>query len=811
MRFVYLFIASLLTVSLCYILDTTILLKIPLGKLLSPQEGIWQNAESVNAEHSATLNLDQLEGKVDVYFDDRMVPHVFAENENDLFFVQGYLHAKNRLWQMELQTHFAAGRLSEIVGKAALNHDREFRRLGMVYAAEQSLKQMEQDQAAKKICDAYTAGVNAYIAGLTKSKLPIEYKLLGYQPEAWSNLKSALFLKYMSYDLAGHQSDFEMTNAKAYFKQSDFDLLFPMYQKILDPVIPRDAVYPVQTIFPTKPSSADSLYFGLRSDTAAVMPTSKPNKANGSNNWAVAAYKTKNGAPILCNDPHLGLKLPSVWYEMQLSTPSNNVYGVSFPGAPGVMIGFNDQCAFGFTNGGRDVCDFYEISFKDKQKSAYWFDSVWVKTSQRIERIKIAGEKDVMDTVSYTAIGPVMYDDAFAGKYEHAKKSYAVKWTAHNNSNEMKMFYLLNKAKHYNDYTAAIKYLETPGQNSIFACKNGDIALTAQGGFPAKWKGQGDFIMPGFDSSYFWQGMIPEHEKLFQYNPIRGFVSSANQAPADSTYPYYLGTGYPNTRGLYINRKLSQMEQISIQDMMKLQTDNYNIFAEMSMPIILNNVAPSLLNAQEKTYLQLLKQWNFQSTYISSAATLFDLTWKKIYDTIYVDEYADAPQHTAWPENSTLQEALLYDSSYAFIDNRNTADTESLKTIVTAAFKTAALEARRLEIDGKLAWGKFKDTHISHLLKLDAFSRNHIQIGGGENIINATTSNHGPSWRMIVSLTPETEAYGIYPGGQSGNAGSYFYDDAIDNWAEGKYYKLWMMTKAEEKDTRIKSVLHFRK
>jgi len=551
------------------------------------------------------------------------------------------------------------------------------------------------------------------------------------------------------------------------------------------------------------------MYFGWKTDSATVVPFSKPNKANGSNNWAVAASKTKNGAPILCNDPHLGLRLPSVWYEMQMSTPKNNVYGVSFPGAPGIMIGFNDNCAFGFTNGGRDVCDFYELSFKDQSKSAYWFDSSWVNTTKRIEYIKVAKEKDFIDTVTYTAIGPVMYDEAFAGKYSTSKKSYAVKWTAHNKSNEMKMFYLLNKSRSYADYTAAITYLETPGQNCIFACKNGDIALTAQGGFPAKWKGQGDFVMPGFDSSYFWQGMIPENEKLFQFNPARGFVSSANQSPADSSYPYYLGTGYPNTRGLYINRKLSQMEQIGVQDMMKLQTDNYNVFAELTMPIILNNIQPELLNYQEKKYLQVLKQWNFQSTYISAAATIFELTWKKIYDTVYVDEYAKAPQNTAWPENSTLQEALLFDSTYPFIDNRNTPDTESLKTIVNAAFKTAALEARRLEIDGNLSWGKYKDTHMKHLLKIDAFGREHIQIGGGENIINATTSNHGPSWRMIVSLTKETEAYGIYPGGQSGNVGSCFYDDAIDNWAEGKYYKLWMMTKAEGKDKRVKSILHF--
>ena len=206
MRIIPFFIFGLITAGLIIILNTTLLLPAPLGKLLSPQHGVLQNAEPVKQDFSADLSFPQLAGKVNVYFDDRLVPHVFAEQENDAYFVQGYLHAKFRLWQMELQTHAAAGRASEIIGDKALIHDREFRRLGMVYAAENSLKEMENDPETKGQCDAYTAGVNAYIESLTESTLPLEYKLIGYKPEKWSNLKSALFLKYMSYFL------FELSN-----------------------------------------------------------------------------------------------------------------------------------------------------------------------------------------------------------------------------------------------------------------------------------------------------------------------------------------------------------------------------------------------------------------------------------------------------------------------------------------------------------------------------------------------------------------------------------------------------------------------
>ena len=809
MRIFLLLLSAAITTGLCYILHTKTLLPAPLGKLLAPQEGIWQNAEPVGQDFSDDLHFDGLEGKVDVFFDERLVPHVFATHENDAYFVQGFLHAKFRLWQMELQTLSAAGRASEVVGDIALNHDREFRRLGMVYAAENSLVEMEKDETIRKTCDAYTAGVNAYIATLTESKLPIEYKLLGYKPEKWSNLKTALFLKYMSYDLAAHESDFEMTNARSFFSKEDFDKLFPPIQDSLDPIIPKGTVFAEPKIKPVIPASADSLYFPK--DTVTVTEANKPDRDNGSNNWAVAAGKTKNGAPILCNDPHLGLNLPSLWYEMQLSVPGFNAYGASFPGAPSIIIGYNDSCAFGFTNGGRDVRDYYEIRFKDDSRNEYWFDSAWVKTTFRIEQIKIAGKPDFKDTVAYTVFGPVMYDRSFNGKRNTGDKNYAVKWTAHDYSNELRIFYQLNHAKNYADYLAAVPYLKTPGQNCIFACKNGDIAIRTQGDFPAKWPGQGDFVMPGTDSSYMWQGMIPQDEIPFQYNPERGFVSSANQRPVDSTYPYYLGRDYPSPRGFIINRKLASMQQITPQDMMAMQTDNYNVFAEMANPVFLKNMLQDKLSLEEKQYFGLLQQWNRRNDYDSKGATVFELTWKHFRDTVYGDEYAKSPEHTAYPFESTLLEGVLKDSAYRFLDDISTPRKETLADIVTASFKRAVVSLKQAEMDGRLAWGKYKDTYINHLLRIPAFSRLHVPIGGGTNIINAAKENHGPSWRMIVSLTAQTEAYGIYPGGQSGNPGSRFYDNAISKWAAGEYYSLWMMTPDQQKDPRVMAKMQFSK
>ncbi|MBI3882983.1 MAG: penicillin acylase family protein, partial [Sphingobacteriales bacterium] len=470
---------------------------------------------------------------------------------------------------------------------------------------------------------------------------------------------------------------------------------------------------------------------------------------------------------------------PSLWFEMQLSTPTFSAYGATFPGAPSVIIGFNENTAFGFTNGGRDVRDYYEIKFKDETRKEYWFNNEWKKTAFRVEKIKIKDTVMYLDTVAYTVFGPVMYDKNFNGGRASANKNYAVRWKAHDASNDMKIFNLLNHAKNFADYLSAVTNLHTPGQNCVFACKDGDIALRTQGEFPAKWKGQGDFVMPGTDSSYMWQGMIPQDETPFQYNPERGFVSSANQKPADSIYPYYLGRDYPPYRGIYINRRLTEMNGISVNDMMALQTDNYDVFAETAMPIFLKNMKEDALTPDERKYYDMLKSWNLKADVTSTGATVFNVLWKKFDSTVFSDEYAKAPKVIMRPFASTLVEGVLKDSAYKFIDNITTPEIETLADEVTAAFKKATVELKDAERRKKLEWAKYKDTHVSHLTKLEPFSSLHLPIGGGRYCVNATRDDHGPSWRMIVKLAAQTEAYGIYPGGQSGNPGSKYYDDYV--------------------------------
>ena len=788
-----------------------------LGKFLSPQHGFWQNAEPTDYDFSENLSFNNLKDKVDVYIDDRLVPHIFAQNDEDAYFVQGYIHAKFRLWQMEFQTMAAAGRISEILGSKPgfLRYDREQRRLGMVYAAENAVKEIEKDTLSKSAVNAYTAGVNSYINSLTESSLPVEYKVLGYQPEKWSNLKVALFLKMMSKDLAGYERDLEFTNAKSVFNTDELNIIFPEYSDSSVPIIPKGTVFGAPGIVPVPPASADSLYF-KKDTTIKAVEVNKPDRTNGSNNWALSGSKTKSGAPILCNDPHLGLSLPSIWFEMQISTPGMNVYGATFPGSPTVIIGFNDNVAFGFTNAMRDVKDYYQIKFKDNTKKDYWYNGAWQPAAQRIEVIKVRDANDYYDTVAYTTFGPVMYDQDFVSDSTN-NTAIAVRWLAHEPSNEILMWLKLNKAKNYNDYEEAIKTFVCPGQNMLFASKDGDIALWQQGKFPARWKGQGLYIMPGEDSSYQWQGYIPQQENPHVINPPEGFIQSANQNPVDSSYPYFIPGNYIVSRGITLNQRLQAIQQATPQDMMVLQNDYFNPMAEDFVAFLLKYTDATKLNEQERKYMNEVKAWNFYASPGSRATTIYQAWLDSLNNLVWEDQFEKIMQPIidtvqVRPDEQTLVEALLKDSSFKYADDVNTPQIETIGDQITKALKLATEGLVKEEKEDGLIWWKHKKPAIYHLLRtVLPFAYTGIPVGGWKHTINAIKSTHGPSWRMIVHLTATTEAYGVYPGGQSGNPGSPYYQNFVDAWAKGKYYPLWMMNENEQNDKRVKSKISFSK
>ncbi len=798
MKLVRFLIALFITISVTVALNLKIGIAPPLGKFLDPFQGFWQNAEKPESFQNEDLTLKGLKSPATVRYDSLLVPHIFAENHEDLYMLQGFVTAQHRLWQMEFQTHAAAGRIAEIAGSDAIPIDRLQRRRGLAFAAVNASKEMEKDKELWSWLTAYASGVNAYIQTLSYKNLPIEYKLLDYKPEPWSPHKTALFLSYMAEDLSGYDVDIENTNALKLFGKEQYDFLFPEAVEDRQPVIPPGTDWDFEPI----PLKVPELRVP---DVKVAQVVEKPDQIYGSNNWALDGSKTATGRPILANDPHLGLNLPSIWYVMQLQMPGMNTYGATFPGTLGVILGFNDSIAWGSTNATRDVRDWYTIQFRDGAKKEYKFDDKWLRTQIRIEEIKVRGEDSFFDTVLYTHYGPVVYDESFKGKT--GRENLALEWVAHGPSTSLEQltFLKLNTAKNYDEYVEAIKIYNSPPQNFVFASAQGDIALWVQGKFPAKWKEQGKFVMDGSSSAYEWQGFIPQEHNAHVKNPERGFVSSANQFPVADDYPYYTYDGkYEYFRNRRINAQLQAMKSATVADMMELQTDNYNLKAAELLPMMLDSVQYTSLNKQQVKAYDLLKTWNYVNGPDTKAPSIFEIWWKELYYSVW-DEFRNQGMALVYPEEYNTIQLLKNYPAHDFVDQKSTPEKETATTLINRSFVVAvdSVMSWSERNEQEYTWGNFKATSLQHLARIKPFSVGNIQIGGGKSIVNATSSRAGASWRMIVALGDDVEAYGVYPGGQSGNPGSPYYGNLIDKWAKGQYYRLLFMKDKEATPEKI--------
>jgi penicillin G amidase len=754
--------------------------------------------------------------------DDRLVPHVFADDEYALYFIQGYITAKYRLWQMDIQTRAAAGRLSEIFGENFIPYDLEQRRKGMIYAAEMALTEMQKDKVLLACVNAYTQGVNAFIGEpgeMSYAASPIEFKLLDYEPEAWTPLKTTLMLKYMASTLTGFDDDVETTNLKKLLNESDFDALFPDYTDGIDPIIPTEKVYDFK---PDSLSAGAALsehhYFKKVVD---IFESQHQKNQVGSNNWALSGSKTKNGNPILCNDPHLQLNLPSLWFEIQLNAPGINCYGASLPGSPAIIIGFNDKIAWGVTNAQVDVRDWYTIEFQDEKKQAYKYGTEWLSTNTRIETVIVKGKEPVIDTVIYTHYGPIVYDEIINSDEKSLPETtnrvgMAMRWMAHESSEELKTFYLLNRAGNYDDYRTAISFFSCPAQNFIFADNNGDVAITQQGRFPIKYKGQGKSILNGADPKDDYKTYIPVEQNPTIKNPSRGFVASANQHPTDSTYPYYYTSyDFEYYRNRVINTTLTQLNAATIGDMQALQQNNFNLTAkeglEVMLPLI-NNPCDKKNSACD--IYKSLQEWDYLNDAMSITPTYFQIWWDTLYNLIWDEMVSDEIAYTTPNNYFTIKAMRDFATDHILFDVIETTNKkETINDIVQMSFDimTKTVDSLSNAGENQLAWFNHKSTNIMHISQIQAFSKLKIQNGGYKNIVNATSETHGPSWRMIVELSTPVNAFGIYPGGQSGNPGSKYFNNFVDDWAAGKYYTLSLFKDAEAAKKKSLFAINFKK
>ncbi|MEL6672579.1 MAG: penicillin acylase family protein [Bacteroidota bacterium] len=813
MRWVKFLVSLLLTLGLLFLLERPPLpVNFSLGTFFNPQQGFWQNAEPVEGNWADSLDIPGLKSPVKLVVDERGVPHIFAQSMTDAAAVQGYVTARDRLWQMEFQIMAAAGRLTEIVGEGpggrVLEIDRTARRKGLAWAAERSCEYVMQHPETGPILEAYARGINAWIDQLDPSQYPIEYKLLGYAPAKWEPLNTCLLVKQMANTLASRASDIDYTHALKVWGRETFDLLYPEYSYDNDPIVPANTRWNRRIASPQPPVPQDYHPDSLLEMNAVL---EQPDKNNGSNNWVVAGKRSETGYPLLASDPHLGLTLPSIWYEVQLSIPGSNMYGVSIPGSPGIPIGFNDSIAWGETNAGKDVMDFYQLEIRHDPRPQYRYGDGWKNLTLKEEVHTLKGGGQFVDSVWYTDYGPVMFDENF----QQQEQPLAVRWIVHEPSNEVLAFLRLSTGKNYEDYTSALSYYASPAQNFAFASADGDIAIWQQGKYVNRWKEQGKFVMDGADPEQAWQGFIPQEQNPHALNPPEGYLASANQRVTSAQYPYYYTGRFDPYRGRRINDLLGTGDTIGVKQMQQYQLDNFSVLAADLLPTLLGDLDSTLFSEAEREVYDILKGWNYMYDRESVAPTLFNSWWRNVFVGIWRDEFdkVEESMSLTYPQSSTTVRILRDSVRFRFYKHEEERWQGDRQAVVQKTFTNMVSQL----VDNypnreDWLWAKRKTTDINHLSRsLAAFSRQGLPTSGNGGILNATGRTHGPSWRMVVALGPELKGYGVYPGGQSGNPGSPLYDNFVDDWVEGNYYTLWFMKTAnEQRENKPSSSVYIR-
>lgn len=801
----------------------------PLGALLNPVTGAWALAGKPELPDEQVA-IPGLKNPVKVIFDDRAVPHIFATTEEDAYRALGYVVARDRLFQMELQSRATAGTLTELIGTRAFPADSVSRALGLAAAADRKFAAMDKDGKSALALDAYADGVNAWIDRMTARDIPIEYRLLNRRPSRWEPRYTSYFLMRMSLTLGYNDASQRRLRMQSLVGAAAADALVPVNSPIQEPIQPNGQSAPRYDFRKLPPPSAPDTN-ALRVseareqmlDALMVFGHRLPSGDGvGSNNWAVAPSRSLSRHAILSGDPHLDLTLPSVWYEAHLSVPGKlDVAGVTFPGVPGIVIGFNRDIAWTFTNAQADVNDFYAETVDDAARpSKYLLDGTWLPLQKRVEKFRAPGGNVFRtDTTLLTHRGPMR---KIRGRW------LSLRWTALEPSGEMDCFIGAMHAKSVDEWLAAMQSYKAPIQNGLVADRGGNIAIRATGLYPVRpGSGRGDIFFDGSKSASDWKGFLPLEREPFAKNPSQGYLASANQQPIDPrlTRDYFGSDWYSPWRAMRINRDLRADSAFTPDKIRRMQLDPGSARADAFVPILLEaaraEIAAGRGDRELKTSEKFLAEWDRQYTKSSRQAAFFELVMDQVnlrtWDELVTpgDSARGSPVNV--PEQSVLLE-LMSDPGSVWWDNRGTRDIVETRDMILAESMRAALRQGIKSYgdpgSAKWEWSARRKANIRHLLRINSFSRLGIPIQSGPSTIAPSTEDgvHGPSWRMVVELGPEIRAWGVYPGGQSGNPASAFYADRISKWSNGELDQLlFPKTSAQIPDSRISSRLELRK
>ncbi|MCD9875623.1 penicillin acylase family protein [Streptomyces guryensis] len=649
--------------------------------------GAYWSISTVRASFPQTkgsITLDGLSGPVDVKRDGNGIPQIYASSDADLFMAQGYVQAQDRFYEMDVRRHMTSGRLSEMFGKGQVKDDEFLRTLGWDRVAKKEYD-TELSASTKKYLQAYAKGVNAYLQGKDGKDISLEYAALGftndYKPAQWTPVDSVSWLKAMAWDLRGNMHD-EIDRALMTSRLGPKQIadLYPDYPYSRNKAIVQEGQYnTLSKTFEQNGSSSTSGTPGTSgtstsgTSSAASALTSQLSGLNkvldnvptavgvngqgiGSNSWVVAGDHTITGKPLLANDPHLSASLPSVWYQMGLhcrtvsSKCQYDVTGYTFAGMPGVVIGHNQDIAWGMTNSGVDVTDLY---LEKVSGDGYLYDGTVRPFKTREETIKVAGGTSKTIVVRQTADGMPLLSDRDDELVTVGKKAtvntaapdrgdgygIALRWTALDPGTSMDAVFAMDRASNWSDFRSAAALFDVPSQNLVYADKN-DIGYTLPGKIPTRAKkDDGSIPAPGWDSGYKWTGYIPKAALPYEYNPKRGYIVTANQAVIDKNkYPYTLTTdwGY-GTRSQritdLIESKINGGGKISTDDMRQMQLDNSSEIAKLLVPKLLKidikdkdvRGAKAVREAQD-----LLEGWDYTQDADSAAAAYFNSVWRNI-------------------------------------------------------------------------------------------------------------------------------------------------------------------------------------
>ncbi len=793
---------------------------------------------------SGTLDVRGLSAPVDVLRDKQGVPQIYADNAQDLFRAQGYVAAQDRFFEMDLRRHITAGRLSEMVGAGGLETDKVIRTMGWRRVAEAELPHLS--PATRQYLQAYADGVNAYINAMgSPSRMAFEYVVLGqqvpnYRVEQWTPVDSLSWLKAMAWDLRGNY-DNELARARL------AGTLSPQRLAEIFPPYPYGAHQPILSTRDWKPGKAKAgatqaasampdylraknvraVYSEVSRSLAAVPVMLGRGDGIGSNSWVVSGSRTSTGKPLLANDPHLGTGIPGIWYQTGLHCRTVSaqcpfdVSGFSFSGLPGVVIGHNQRVAWGFTNLGPDVSDFY---LEKVRATSYLRDGRYVPLHERSETIHVAGGKDVQIRVRTTVHGPILSDVVpnvaragdtapVEGKPHGGGYDVSLAWTGLRPGRTADAIFALDTAQTFPQFQAAARDFAVPAQNLVYADVDGHIGYQAPGQIPVRASSTsgappGYWPAPGWKSRYDWKGYVPFSQMPTTYDPPEGFIVAANQAVSASTAPFLTTEWDYGFRSQRIRDLLEATPKVTPERMSQIQMDNRNGFAPTLVKELLRiKTDPYTQDAQK-----LLRTWNFTEPTGQSdqaaAAAYYNAVWSKLLDLTFNDDLTGDIQADGggrWMEAVAL---LLKKPNDPWWDNKQTPGViEGRDEILRQAMVEARrdLTKRLGKNPGTWQWGNLHRLTLQHKVLggddvpgvvRSLFNRGPWDMPGGSSIVNANgydasqgfAVNWAPSMRMVVDLGNLDRSRWVNQTGASGHPFSSHYDDQVGAWIEGETY-----------------------